>query len=97
MLLLEHTHPECVERVPGERPMDRSATPMSYVLPERGEPRLARCGICGHQHACYVADRPSRPGLGGAAWVREFACLGCVMRAGDPTARTACAECVFPT
>jgi hypothetical protein len=76
--------------------MDRSASRRSDVLPERGEPRLARCDICGHQHACYVADQPAQARPDGPAWVPYFACLGCLMRAADPAARTACVDCVFP-
>ena len=76
--------------------MDGSAAQRSHVLPERGQPRLARCGICGHQHVCYVEERPAPSGPEGPAWVPHFVCLGCLMRDADPAARTACAECVFP-
>lgn len=65
-------------------------------LPERGQPGLASCEVCSHLHACYVAERPV-PGVGGApAWSLYHVCLGCLMRAADPIARVACAECVFP-
>jgi hypothetical protein len=72
----------------------RARTPKT--LPERGQPRLAACGICGHQHACYVADRPGPIGPDGPSWLPTFACLGCLMRAADPAARIASAECVPP-
>lgn len=75
------------------------AAPVSKTserLPERGEPRLARCEICGHRHACYAAERPVPAGDGGIGWAPHHVCLGCLMRAADPSARIACAECVFP-
>jgi hypothetical protein len=76
--------------------MDEFRAGTRETLPERGEPRLAGCDICEHQHACYVADRPGPFGPDGPSWCPFFACLGCLMRAADPAARTACAECVFP-
>lgn len=76
--------------------MDGPATRIPRTLPERGQPRLARCQICGHQHACYVADRPGPIGSEGPSWLSTFACLGCLMRAADPAARVSCADCVFP-
>jgi len=76
--------------------MDASTSRQPTHLQERGQPRRARCGICGHRHACYVADRPAQIGPQGPAWDPYFVCLGCLMRAADPAARTACAECVFP-
>jgi len=76
--------------------MNGPATQRSNLLPERGQPRPARCEICGHRHACYVADRPGPMGPDGHSWLPSFACLGCLMRAADPVARTACMECVFP-
>ena len=76
--------------------MNASNTQTARFLPERGQPRPGRCQICGHQHACYVADRPGSLGPGGQVWLPYFACLGCLMRAADPAARIACAECVFP-
>jgi len=65
-------------------------------LPDRGEPRLASCDVCGHRHACYVAERPAPDGVGSSGWSSFHVCLGCLMRAADPAARDACAECVFP-
>lgn len=76
--------------------MNGPVTPISNALPERGQPRLARCEICGHQHACYVSERPGPVGLDGPSWRSFFACLGCLMRAADPAARASCADCVFP-
>jgi hypothetical protein len=76
--------------------MEPSQTQPSKLLPERGQPQLARCDVCGHGHACYVADRPRLPGRDGQEWDPYFVCLGCLMRAADPAARNACAECVFP-
>lgn len=76
--------------------MDASTTRQPVRLPERGQPRLASCEICGHQHACYVADGAEAAGPAGSAPKPYFVCLGCLMRAADPSARTACAECVFP-
>lgn len=75
------------------------AAPVSTTserLPERGEPRLARCEICGHRHACYVAERPAPAGDRDAGWAAYHVCLGCLMRAADPAARVACGECAFP-
>jgi hypothetical protein len=76
--------------------MKGTPTTERIQLPERGQPRPARCEICGHQHACFVADHPGPAGPDGPSWLPYFACLGCLMRAADPTARTNCAECVFP-
>jgi len=76
--------------------MDEFPARTPKTLPERGQPRVAGCDICGHQHACYVADRPGPTGPDGPSWLPSFACLGCLMRAADPAARAACAECVFP-
>jgi hypothetical protein len=76
--------------------MDEFPARTPKTLPERGQPRLAECDICGHAHACYVADRPGPTGPDGPSWLSSFACLGCLMRAADLAARTACAECVFP-
>lgn len=68
----------------------------SDLLPERGEPRAARCEACGHRHACYVAEQPAPVGARGPSWSLYHVCLACLMRAADPAARVACAECVFP-
>lgn len=83
------------ERFPEDLEMAAPVTRTSERLPERGEPRLARCEVCGHRHACYVAERPV-PAGGDFSWSLYHFCLGCLMRAADPAARVACAECVFP-
>lgn len=66
-------------------------------LPERGEPRLATCEVCGHRHACYAAERPGATGVAGATWSVYRICLGCLMRVADPAARVACADCDSPS
>jgi hypothetical protein len=76
--------------------MDALPSRTKEFLPQRGEPRLASCDVCGHRHACYVAERPDPNQAGSSAWSSFHVCLGCLMRAADPTARDACAECVFP-
>ena len=76
--------------------MPGPATRTPEALPERGRPPIAQCEICGHRHACYVADRPGPFGPDGASWLSSFACLGCLMRAADPAARASCANCVYP-
>jgi hypothetical protein len=76
--------------------MNDSTTRQPSRLPERGQPRLARCEVCGHRHACYAADRPGSPAPEGPVWRSYAICLGCLMRAPDPAARNACADCVFP-
>ena len=73
-------------------PMTRTSEP----LPERGQPAVARCELCSHRHACYVAERPVPGAYGTPSWSPYHVCLGCLMRAADPAARVACAECVFP-
>lgn len=76
--------------------MDGPATRTPKTLPERGRPHVAGCQICGHQHACYVGDRPGPNGPEGPSWLPFFACLGSLMRAADPIAQASCADCVFP-
>ena len=76
--------------------MHAPATHTSNSLPERGEPRIAHCDVCGHRHACYVADRPGSGGVDVPPGSSYYACLGCLMRTADPAARVDCAECVFP-
>jgi hypothetical protein len=76
--------------------MEPAPTRSPKHLPERGRPQLARCEICGHRHACYVVDRPGQSGPPEPRWDPYFVCLGCLMRAADPAARIACADCVFP-
>jgi hypothetical protein len=66
--------------------MHTPVTRTSEPLPERGEPRPARCEVCGHRHACYVAERPEPGGHGGPSWSPYHVCLGCLMRAADPAA-----------
>ena len=73
-----------------------SATEQWRILPEPRQPRVSICLICGHRHASFVADRPGLAGPEGPVWLPYFACRGCLMRAADPAARIACAECVFP-
>ncbi len=75
--------------------MDAPISQMSR-LPERGEPRLGRCDVCGHRHACYVVDRPGQDVIDQTPSKPSHVCLGCLMRAADPAARATCAECVFP-
>lgn len=72
--------------------MDAQATRTTSQLPERGEPRHARCEVCGHEHSCFVAER--RPTDGSSDEWRAFhVCLGCLMRATDPLAWASCADC----
>jgi hypothetical protein len=76
--------------------MDRRTTRTRQPLPEHGEPRAAECGVCRHSHACYAVDLPAVDAAGVASWSAFHVCLGCLMRAADPAARDACADCVYP-
>lgn len=69
--------------------MRAPATRTSSRLPERGEPRLARCEVCGHRHACYVTDWPGSGDVERPSWSSQYACLGCLMQAADPMDRVA--------
>lgn len=73
-----------------------SLTEHSPSLPERGQPRVALCQLCRHQHACYATDRPGPAGSAGPVWLPYFACLGCLMRAADPAARIAARNASSP-
>jgi hypothetical protein len=75
--------------------MDSPATSRTRILPERGEPRHERCGVCGHEHACYATDRLTPGDASDAAWPPAFVCLGCLMRAVDPDAFAGCPDCAL--
>jgi hypothetical protein len=56
--------------------MDALPSRTKESLPQRGEPRLASCDVCGHRHACYVAERPDPNQAGSSAWSSFHVCLG---------------------
>lgn len=76
--------------------MDRTTARPSQRHFDQGDPTVANCDVCRHQHACYVGGRPDVDEATGAITWERHICLGCVMRAAEPDGRPLCADCVFP-